>query len=170
MKLHVLSDLHLTVSAFDAPSTDADIVVLAGDVARPDQAIAWSSLLDKPVVYVPGNHEYYDGSIVGTIGRLKTLAAGSAIHVLENDVVVLGGVRFVGTTLWTDFLLFGDGEARALAIRGALDFLRDFSRIRRDDDSEERFTPADAASLFARNAGWLERTLAERFDGPTVVV
>src|SRR5882762_4889592 len=75
MKLHVLSDLHLTVNAFDAPSTDADVVVLAGDVARPDQAIAWASELAKPVVYVPGNHEYYDGSISGTVGRLKQLCA-----------------------------------------------------------------------------------------------
>jgi predicted phosphohydrolase len=170
MKLHVLSDLHLTVSAFDAPSTDADVVVLAGDVARPDQAIAWARSLDKPVIYVSGNHEYYDGSIDGTIARLKALAAGSSIHVLEHDAVVLGGVRFVGTTLWTDFLLFGDGAGRALAIQGALDFLRDFSRIRRDDAANERFTPSDAASLFARNASWLEHTLAQDFDGPTVVV
>lgn len=170
MKLHVLSDLHLTVNAFDAPSTDADVVVLAGDVARPDQAIAWASELAKPVVYVPGNHEYYDGSISGTVGRLKRLCAGTAIRVLENDAAVIDGVRFVGTTLWTDFLLFGEGPARALAIQGALDFVRDFSRIRLDDDANKLFTPADAADLFARNASWLARTLAQPFTGPTVVV
>ena len=170
MKLHVLSDLHLTVSAFDAPSTDADVVVLAGDVARPDQAVAWASLFAKPVVYVPGNHEYYDGSIAGTTERLKQLCAGTPIHMLASAATVIDGVRFVGTTLWTDFLLFGTGTARALAIQGALDFLRDFSRIRRDDATDERFTPADAAALFACNATWLERTLAEPFDGPTVVV
>jgi len=170
MKLHVLSDLHLTVSAFAAPSTDADVVVLAGDIARPDQAIAWASLLQKSVVYVPGNHEYYDGSIDGTVRQLKRLGAGSTIHVLENDTAVIDGVRFVGTTLWTDFLLFGDGPAHQLAVQGALDFLRDFSRIRRADGAPEPFTPADAMALFAGNARWLERTLAVPFPGPTVVV
>jgi predicted phosphodiesterase len=170
MKLHILSDLHLTVSSFTAPPTDADVVVLAGDLARPEQAIAWARLLPKPVVFVPGNHEYYDGSIAGTVRQLKTLATGSHVHVLDNDAVQIGGVRFLGTTLWTDFLLFGHGPARDAAIQGALDFLRDFSRIRIDDESQARFTPADAAALFALGAAWLERTLAEPFHGPTVVV
>lgn len=170
MKLHVLSDLHLTVSSFSAPPTDADVVVLAGDVARPEQAIAWARGLAKPVVYVPGNHEYYEGSIPGTVRRLKELAAGSAVHVLENDTAVLGGVRFAGTTLWTDFLLLGDGAARDRAVAGAIEYLRDFSRIRREDATAAPFRPADAAALFARSARWIERTLAEPFAGPTVVV
>jgi len=170
MKLHILSDLHLTVSAFDAPATDADAVLLAGDVARPDQAIAWARELDKPVLYVPGNHEFYDGSIAGTIVKLRELSADSNVRVLANDATVLGGIRFLGTTLWTDFLLFGDGDARALAVQGALDFVRDFSRIRRDETSAARFTPADSAALCEGNKRWLRAMIAEPFAGPTVVV
>jgi len=47
MKLHILSDLHLSVydmsprlSVYDMspPRTDADVVILAGDIARPVEA------------------------------------------------------------------------------------------------------------------------------------
>ena len=36
MKLHVLSDLHLSMAGMDLVDTSADVVVLAGDIARPD--------------------------------------------------------------------------------------------------------------------------------------
>ena len=52
MKLQVMSDLHLTVAPFEPPATDADVIVLAGDIARPDQAMAFARGLGKPVVYV----------------------------------------------------------------------------------------------------------------------
>lgn len=168
MKLHVLSDLHLSVNPFTPPDVDADVVVVAGDVGRPEAAIAWTAALDRPVVYVAGNHEYYGGTIDGTVERLRALAAGTNVHVLENDALVLGGVRFLGTTLWTDFQLYGNGPSRDLAVRGALDFVRDFTRIRRFED--DVFTPDEAAALFRANARWLDAALAEPFDGPTVVV
>jgi len=169
MKLHVLSDLHMGVRPFDAPATAADVVVLAGDIARPEAAIAWASALGKPVVYVPGNHEFYGGCIPGTLRELKQHGAGSDVHVLENDEIVLGGVRFLGTTLWTDFLLYGRGPARDLALQGARDFVRDFTRIRLDETGAP-FTPDAAAELFQRNARWLAGKLDEPCTGPTVVV
>src|SRR5688572_32931969 len=112
MKLNVLSDLHLSLGPLAIPENDADVVVLAGDVARPKEAIAWASGVAKPVLYVPGNHEFYGGSIAGTVAELKRLSAGSGIRVLANDEVVIEGVRFLGTTLWTDFMLFGKGDKR----------------------------------------------------------
>src|SRR5687768_18154134 len=113
MKLNVLSDLHLTLGTLAAPENDADAVVLAGDIARPKEAIAWASGLGKPVLYVPGNHEFYGGSIAGTVEELKRLSAGTSIRVLDNDEVIIDGVRFLGATLWTDFMLFGEGDKRA---------------------------------------------------------
>ncbi len=32
MKLHILSDVHVEFGPYDAPETDADVVVLAGDI------------------------------------------------------------------------------------------------------------------------------------------
>ena len=167
MKLNVLSDLHLSRGALALPETNADVVVLAGDIARPAEAIAWASGFVKPVLYVPGNHEFDGGSIAGTLAELKRLCAGTGIQVLDNEEVVIQGVRFIGTTLWTDFMLFGDGPKRAAAMQEAQRFMRDFSRIRL---GEATFSPADSAALFHRHAAWLESRLAEPHAGPTVVI
>src|SRR5687767_509714 len=129
MRLNVLSDLHLSRGALAIPVNDADVVVLAGDIARPREAIAWASGFAKPVLYVAGNHEFYGGSIAGTLADLKRLSAGSGIRVLDNDEVLIDGVRFLGTTLWTGFMLFGEGEKRTAAMQEAQRFMRDFSRI-----------------------------------------
>ena len=170
MKLHILSDLHLSVAAFDPPKTDADIVILAGDIARPKEAIAWAQGFSKPVLYVPGNHEFYGGSIGSTVQLMKQLCGQNGIVVLDNDAAVIDGVRFLGSTLWTDFRLFGDGEKQGLAIGAAMNFMRDFSRIQMDDNSAVTFNPALSAELFTRNAAWLEKTLAQPFAGNTVVI
>lgn len=170
MKLNILSDLHLSRSGLPPPDNDADLVILAGDIARPQAAVSWALGIAKPVLYVPGNHEFYGGSIAGTVAELKRLCAGTHIRVLDNDAAVFGGVRFLGTTLWTDFMLFGEGEERARAMQQALSFMRDFSKIRLSESSATLFSPADAAALFAVHAAWLESRLAEPHAGPTVVI
>ena len=71
MKLHVLSDLHLGFAPFERPRTEADVVVLAGDIARPREAVTWAMEFDRPVLYVAGNHEFYGGSIEGTLAELR---------------------------------------------------------------------------------------------------
>lgn len=170
MKLQVMSDLHLTVAPFEPPSTDADVVVLAGDIARPDQAMAFARSLHKPVVFVAGNHEFYGGSLSGTYARLKALAQGSAVHVLEREAIVIGGTRFLGTTLWTDFAGFERESEREAAIALATRLVYDFKRIRLDDAGLGLFTPLASAEEFRRSAAWLDAMLAQPFAGPTVVV
>lgn len=56
MGSHILSDLHLSVRGMGAPSIDTDVVILAGDIARPQKAIEWALSFKNPVLYVPGNH------------------------------------------------------------------------------------------------------------------
>lgn len=170
MLLNILSDLHLGQGALAAPRTDADVVVLAGDIGRPEEAIAWAAALGKPVLYVPGNHEFYGASIGGTLARLQALCAGTEVRVLSDAQQVIGGVRFLGSTLWTDFLLDGDGEGRTVAVDQALRFMRDYSRIWLDDELLQRFTPVDSVTLFQRHAAWLAHALAVPHDGPTVVI
>jgi hypothetical protein len=147
------------------------VVILAGDIARPPEAIAWAQGFEKPVVLVPGNHEFYGSSLQETVQALRRLAQGTAVHVLDNDPVVLDGIRFLGSTLWTDFLAAGRGAAQQEAMRQSVEFNRDFSRIRAELGTEGRlFTPQDCAALFACNAHWLQAQLALPFAGPTVVV
>jgi predicted phosphodiesterase len=170
MKLNILSDLHLSQGGLAWPVNDADVVVLAGDIARPTEAVAWASRLGKPVLYVPGNHEYYGGSIEGSAAQLRRLCEGSRIHFLDDATQLIGNVRFIGSTLWTDFRLFGEGHGREAAIQEALRFTRDFTRIRMDEASQVMFTPADSVCLFERHAAWLAAELAKPHDGPTVVI
>ena len=167
MKLNVLSDLHLSQGELPLPENDADLVILAGDLARPARAVAWASRIRKPVLYVPGNHEFYGGSIEGTVAELKRLCAGTRTRVLDCEQAVLGGVRFLGATLWTDFMLGGAGAARDAAMRAAERFMRDFSVVR---IGGAPFTPEASAGLFAQHAAWLEERLAEPHAGPTVVI
>jgi len=170
VKLNILSDLHLSLGALAIPQNAADAVVLAGDIARPREAVAWAAGFPKPVLYVPGNHEFYGGSIAGTVAELKRLCTGTGIRVLDNDDVIIAGVRFLGTTLWTDFMLFGEGEKRAAAMSKSQRFMRDFTSIRIGEAAQEPFTPAASAALFKIHAGWLKRKLSEPHDGPTVVI
>jgi len=170
VRLNILSDLHLSQGALELPDNDADLVILAGDVARPRQAASWAARLAKPVLYVPGNHEFYDGSIGDTVDELKRFCAGTNIRVLDNEEINVEGVRFLGTTLWTDFMLFGEGAKRVAAMQEAVAFMRDFSRIRVDETPGALFTPDDAAALFNVDAEWLASKLAESHRGPTVVI
>jgi predicted phosphodiesterase len=169
VKIHVLSDLHLGVSEMERPLTDADVVVLAGDIGPARQAAAWAMRLGKPVLYVLGNHEFYGGNIDRAAAELEALCAGTQVHLLDDRQIVIGGVRFLGSTLWSDFRLLGEGDGQRVAVESALRFMRDFSRIRCGDD-DALFTPADAAARFARHAAWLDAALDTPHAGPTVVI
>jgi predicted phosphodiesterase len=169
MKLNILSDLHLGQGALDTPHNDADVVILAGDVSRPREAVAWARAIDKPVLYVAGNHEFYGDSIDGTLDSLRNSCEGTNVRLLDDNVAVLEGVRFVGSTLWTDFMLLGVAR-REDAMREGQRFLRDFSRIRTSRHSAAIYTPADSAARFDVHRRFLAEQLAQPFAGPTVVI
>ena len=152
------------------PAPDCDVVILAGDISRPQQAIEWARQFAQPVIYVPGNHEFYGGSLSGTLQALQTLSAGSRIHVLDRGELQIAGVRFLGCTLWSDFRLLESEEERSTSMAVASQFIRDFSRITLSDDTAERFTPAASRQLFDQAVAWLEQRFAEPFAGPTVVI
>jgi len=173
VRLRILSDLHLGQAGLALPATQADVVVLAGDISRPQAAVDWAlSSFDMPVLYVPGNHEFYGNAIGRTRDALRRLTEGTHIHLLDNDEITLHGVRFLGSTLWSNFDLQGPAE-RELAIHQAQALIRDFSRIESDAEPGTAFSPADMEALFARNRTWLSQQLEEgpsSADTPTVVI
>src|SRR3546814_7616841 len=152
VRLNILSDLHLSRTGLPLPSVEADIVILAGDISRPKEAIEWASGFKQPVLYVPGNHEFYGNGIKETIAQLKHYAQGKQIHILDNEEIVLHGIRFVGSTLWTDFNLEGPGETREQAIAKALEFTYDFRRITSDAIPGATLSPAEMEALFNHNS------------------
>lgn len=166
MKLHILSDLHTEFADLALPETRADVVVLAGDVGVGRGGLEWLSKqrLDKPVVYVPGNHEFY-GHDLSSMEQLRS-SAPPGVHVLDNQSAVIGDVRFLGSILWTDFRLFGETD-KWFSIQRARQCMNDFAVITLDG---RRFTPADSIALHESSRNWLSQRLAEPFHGSTVVV
>lgn len=170
MKIALLSDLHLSVHPLELPATDADVVVLAGDLLRPLGAMAWARQFGQPVLFVAGNHEFYGGDLVTTMHELREHAKGSTVRVLEHDEWHHAGVRFLGCTLWSDYRFYADAPGRQQGLQQAAEQVRDFSRIRLAPDFDECFTPAASRLLFEKSVDWLECKFAERHSGPTVVV
>ena len=166
MRIRILSDLHLELGAYVAPAADADVVVLAGDIDNGVAAIDWArKSFNVPVLYVPGNHEYYDGYYQSVHSALHACAGGQ-LRLLDCDEWRHAGVRFLGCTLWSDFSLLEDGK-RAAAMDVLRRYIPDYRTIGFDD---RRFQPEDSAALCARHRAWLAAKLAAPFNGPTVVI
>ena len=166
MKLHILNDLHIEFEDFVPPETDAEIVILAGDIGVGTDGLRWAEARfpGMPVIYIPGNHEFYHHDIA-LIDELR-MEAPDNVHVLNDDQIVINGVRFLGSILWTDFALFGEAD-KFFAMQTARQGMTDFSIIQ---NNGRRFTPEDAIQLHSASRNWLAAMLAEPFDGKTVVV
>jgi len=208
MKIQLLSDLHLEIHPHwvATPAPGADLLVLAGDVG----SYQTGSLLDDsdfglgrfsphngwptPVLFVPGNHEYDTFDFDEAHVRLRATCERLGITWLEREVLVwppgntgaagatVKPVRFIGTTLWTDFdalgplatapsaptanLLAQQLKARDKAFRAANYHLKKTLTTR----CGEPFL-ADAMRAQALVCqSWLTHALAQPFDGDTVVV
>jgi predicted phosphodiesterase len=167
MRIRILSDLHLEARPFDPPAAPADVVILAGDIANGTDGIAWANAcFDTPVLYVAGNHEYYEGEFNAV---QRDLAAGSAdgrVRTLDCTEAVIGRTRFLGCALWTDFTLAPEAGRQAV-IEQSRKFNPDYRLIRFGDRA---FSPEDGMRLCAKHKAWLAQKLAEPFGGDTVVI
>jgi predicted phosphodiesterase len=200
MKLFLTSDIHTEHAhvrfdpgvnyrslRFDHP-LDADVVVLAGDIGEKTQGLEWARhrFANKEIVYVAGNHEYYESDL-SVMSDMKRKAHELGIHLLDNDAVVIKGVRFLGTTLWTDF-----NRYCRISVDRAERMMRDYEYIRcvewwqnqrnREQAVElmapdslfgfepEFFSPTVAYLLHKAAIRWLKQQLATPHDGQTVVV
>ena len=176
MRLWIVSDLHTEHHPWAPPAIpDADACVIAGDVkCHPGWALDWISSFvapHMPVVMVAGNHESYGGYVIRDLRDAQRKAAKlGGIYLLENSATVLGGVRFVGATLWTDYCLDAESDSDvAWHMRNAQRGVYDFAAIIGIDPGEPP-TPAGFAKLHARSRKYIDRTLATPFPGASVVV
>jgi Icc-related predicted phosphoesterase len=166
MRLQILSDLHLEFADYKLTRTDADVVVLAGDIHQGSQGITWArkQFRNQPVIYVMGNHEFYGHSLQLLLEECRNAAQGSNVHLLENQSVEVSGVTFLGCTLWTDFKLW---PKPAEAMEAARDYLTDFKVVRTQNG---RLTPRDTVALHQASVAWLKSRLKMNDPARTVVV
>lgn len=194
MRLQLASDLHLErYPDFTlAPAPGADTLVLAGDIGSyqansrlggddfglarfaPGEVGEVGEGRWKRVLYLPGNHEYDGMDFEATRARLRATCDRLGIIWLEREVLVIDGVRFVGTTLWTDFDALAAGEptvtrqlqAREKAYRAANFYLRRFTATRYG----EPMLAEEWRQVALECQHWLRDALARPFEGTTVVV
>jgi predicted phosphodiesterase len=201
VKIQLLSDLHLEAQPQVAVpyARGAEVLVLAGDIGSYQ---AGSKIVDgdfgltafsprhgwpTPVIFVPGNHEYDALDFDAAHLRLRQTCERLGIIWLERQSVVLGGARFVGTTLWSDFDALGPGAPSAVAPPGAdagSHLLAHQLRAREKAYRAANFylkktcTTRHATPFLAESVRqqalvcqhWLREALAAPFDGPTVAI
>ncbi len=175
MKIQIFSDLHCDVRPTKPIVIGAgvDVVACAGDVCE-GAANAFVALRrivpDRiPIIFTLGNHEFYRRFICEEIEAAKVLAPQHNVHLLENAAVTIGGVRFVGASVWTDYRIFGAHNA-ASAMHAARNGMNDHRLIGWRKEPWERFRPQEAAMMHAASRAYIEKTLAERDDVPVVVI
>lgn len=191
MNIQLLSDLHLEAHPHwhATPAQGADLLVLAGDIGSyqpgsglqdEDFGLARFSPLHGwpvPVLFVPGNHEYDGLDFDIAHARLQATCARLGITWLERTVQVIQGVRFVGTTLWSDFDALAQGtdtaagltqalRQRDKAFRAANFYLQKTGGTRHG----EPLLADGVRELALTCQQWLREALVQPFDGTTVAV
>lgn len=165
MKIICYSDIHLEIEkGLTAPAdTDADIMILAGDILNMCDPAPFSRFVagfDKPILFVAGNHEYYEGRPM-SVERDAFAAWLTAHHpnvlFLRDESVTIDGIHFFGGTMWTDF-----AGADAEAMAEAESRMHDYQRITGDHGGILR--AADTLPLhnaFAQKLiAWLDTPMA----------
>jgi Icc-related predicted phosphoesterase len=176
MKILVYSDLHNEFQPFmpdAAVLASADVIVLAGDIGTKHRGVEWAKswadgVPSTPILMIAGNHEFYGGHFDKTLVDMREAAAGTNIQILENDEVVISGVRFLGCTLWTDFKLYGPHTSSPLAIESIRTGMSDYAKIRAG--GYRKLHPSDTLRRHEISRSWLATRLAEPFIGPTMVI
>ena len=196
MKIQLYSDLHLEAHPAFAPqpAPGADLLVLAGDIGSyqagsalahdPDFGLARFSPRHgwpTPVLFVPGNHEYDALEFDVAHARLRETCERLGMVWLERAVWHPPGsdaqgrpLRFIGTTLWTDFdalvdlkaPLTAQLQARDKAFRAANFYLKKTDTTR----NGEAFLAEAMREQALLCQDWLRAALDAPFDGSTVVV
>lgn len=158
MKIAVCSDLHLEFGDLFFENTEqAKVLILSGDIIvannlqdRDPYDILEGTRSDRyhkffqrcseqfeHVVYVCGNHEFYNGDIATDVDKMrKQLAYLDNVHLLQNDTFTLDDTIFVGGTLWTDV-----GKSDELSLYHIQRSMNDFRLIRNSNRTVYRNVP-----------------------------
>jgi len=118
------------------------------------------------VIYIAGNHEFYNGKFYAGIDYLREECDKYPnVYFLENDTKIIDDVTFVGATLWTDM-----NKGDPLTMHAIEGMMNDFRIIKNDKRNYAPMSARDVASRHARTLGYFRSVLAEQHDRKFVVV
>lgn len=169
MKIQYFSDVHNEMNTtFRYQKTDADIVVMAGDIDIGNGGLKWAleNIKDKPVLYVLGNHEFYTHSYPDLVAKLKLESAGTNVSILEKDTITINGINFHGCTLWTDYA-FNNEVLRDQAICQAM--MSDYQWII-DAVSGKKLIAEQTVQMHRDSLQWLEQSLMQHMGECNVLI
>lgn len=167
MKLQILSDLHIEFAPYEIVDTDADVVILAGDIHLGDKGFTWAreNIKNKEVIYILGNHEFYKEATPRLFDKLYEETKGTNIQVLENQSISIDGIRFLGCTLWTDFELLDNLD---VSIASAKIQMTDYRKIR-ISPQYRKIQPSFTVVWHKQSKHWLKKEI-EKYKGENIVV
>ena len=172
----IYCDLHLKFEAWTPPILDVDLVILAGDIHTGVQGIAWAErAFTAPVVYVPGNREFYGHDIDDLPAAVRRAARDGHVHLLDGARAEIAGLTVAGVTLWTDY-----DDRRPEIMDFARRAMADYVLIA-NGRAGRRAAPADFLARHVAARAWLRalpptdivvthhapsyRSVAARFEG-----
>ena len=118
------------------------------------------------VIYIMGNHEFYNGKFYASIDHMRDECAKYPnVYMLEQDMKIIDDVVFVGGTLWTDM-----NRRDPLTMHAIKDMMNDFRIVRNDKREFAKMSPLDVAIRHDRTLGYIKHVLSENKDKKCVVV
>jgi predicted phosphodiesterase len=189
LRIHVVSDLHVDIAGnamASPPPIDADVTVVAGDAAAPG-TIALHRVRDlypdrsRPLIYIPGNHDFYSHyekhqpelktTWEDQKRRMPEIAGDLSITLLDDSTAEVGGVLFIGSTLWTDMSARPPYMTHAEAVRTAERGMNDYRLIKTGAGrSRDKLTAAATVAAHAVAVSFIKRALVDRPKHLTSVV
>jgi Icc-related predicted phosphoesterase len=174
MKIYLCSDVHLEFRGARIPEIppDAEVIILAGDIATGEGALRYVCEVAKAhpnaqVLFVAGNHEYYEQEFFAFQKRARSVLGGiDNAHFLERDRIEINGIHFLGCTLWSGFDAIPDIAAES-SMEYAEKCINDFILIRHDD---RLFKPEDARKEYLLSRAWLDSELESTQGERRVVI
>jgi Icc-related predicted phosphoesterase len=176
--------MHLDIgrdAVYTGDFPDADVMVLAGDIAQVNFLIPGmvdSYLHDnvskfihavsakyKKVLWIPGNHEYYDSSInQAELIVDKWLKSNNIDNVVfsSKHTEVIDNVKFIMATLWTDL-----NNSNPIDMNNVSWSLNDYRKIMHDGGYLRPFHTVD---IHRDHKNFIRANLAELHDKSTVVI
>jgi len=184
----IANDLHLEFGAIEIKNTSkADVLILSGDIIVADDISLTNNVKYshryictkryreffeqvssefKHVIYVAGNHEFYNGKWEKSIADIREFIVNFPnIHFLEREMVELDGVVYMGGTLWTDM-----NKGDPLTLHATQDMMTDFSIIRNDAFGHRKLRPSDTVIRHKKTLEYFKFIAQEHKDKKIVMV